>query len=67
MKVRKFENVIQIHKMQNSKPCVKVKLKNGSEIICTDDHEFYFKGSWTKIKDILSLYDGRDLEKDCKI
>jgi len=38
---------------KNTKPTVKITLKNGKEIICTDDHKFYFNGGWVKIRDIL--------------
>ena len=39
----------------NQKRTVRVKLKNGKEIICTDDHKFYYKGGWISIKHLLSL------------
>ncbi len=39
----------------NKKPCVKIKLKNGSEIICTDDHKFYFRWGYLEIKHILTF------------
>lgn len=40
------------------KKCVLIKLKNGNTVECTDDHKFFFKGTWVCIKDILSLFDG---------
>ena len=45
---------------KNTKPTVRIRLKNGHQIICTDDHEFYYNGGWYKVKDLLSLLDGRD-------
>lgn len=39
----------------NSKKTVKIKLKNGSEIIATDDHKFFHEGGWYSLKHLLSL------------
>ena len=50
-----FKKVIATHKMVNSKTSIKIKLKNGKIIRCTEDHLFYFRGDWISIKDILSL------------
>ena len=47
--------VLESLAFKNEKKTVKVKLKNGSEIICTEDHEFYFEGGWHPLKYILSL------------
>ncbi len=47
------KKVINTFEYINSKKTVKVKLKNGESIIVTDDHEYYFEGKWTPIKDIL--------------
>jgi hypothetical protein len=33
----------------NGWKCVYLKLKNGSEIKCTESHEFYIKGNWVAI------------------
>jgi len=51
-----FKKVKSVFKLDNTKPTVKIKLKNGEEIICTDDHKFYFKGEWVCIKHLLSLW-----------
>lgn len=61
-----FKTVLETHNLKNSKKTVRVKLKNGKEIICTEDHEFFFKGSWVSIKHILSLFDG-NMEADNKV
>ncbi len=47
------KKVINTFEYYNSKKTVKVKLKNGERIIVTDDHEYYFEGKWTPIKEIL--------------
>lgn len=50
-----YKSVNCIYKFNNTKRTVKVKLKNGKEIICTEDHKFYYKGEWKPIKEILQL------------
>ena len=59
-----YKTVTDIHKFKNQKRTVRITLKNGKEIVCTDDHEFFFNGGWNKVKDILSLLDGRAMETD---
>ena len=55
-----YKTVTDTHKMRNSKPCVRIKLKSGKIIVCTEDHEFFFKGVWVSIKHILSLVNQKD-------
>ena len=55
--------VINTFCMHNKKPCVKIKMKNGDEIICTADHKFWYKNEWVEINNILSLFN----EKDTKL
>lgn len=43
------------HSPNNTKPSVRIKMKNGDIIECTLDHMFYFEGGFTSIKNILSL------------
>lgn len=50
-----FMEVLKTHEMQNTKPTIRVKLKNGETIIATEDHEFYYKGGWHTLKHLLSL------------
>lgn len=50
-----YNEVNKIWKFKNYKKAVKIKLKNGKFIECTDDHKFYFRGRWIEIKNILSL------------
>lgn len=53
---KEFKKVENIFKFKNEKRSVKIKLKSGEEIICTEDHLFYFWGEWVSIKQILSLW-----------
>jgi intein/homing endonuclease len=50
-----YKTVTDTMIFDNTKPTVRVKLKNGKEIICTEDHKFFFRGEWQSIKYILSL------------
>ena len=50
-----YKKVLDVFKFSNKKKSVRIKLKNGKEIICTEDHKFYFKGGWIEVKQILSL------------
>ena len=50
-----WNEVIETHKFKNTKKAIRIKLKNGKLIECTDDHKFYFRGRWIEIKNILSL------------
>lgn len=50
-----YKEVDCLNSMRNTKKTLKIKLKNGKEIIVTDDHEFYHEGAWVAIKHLLSL------------
>jgi len=50
-----WKEVQDTFKMANTKPTVRIKLKNGQEIICTEDHKFFYEGGWVSIRNILSL------------
>jgi len=59
-----IESVVSaIHKYYNTKPTIKLKLKDGREIIATEDHKFYFEGGWHSLKHILSLKDQKIKDK----
>lgn len=53
-----FKPVNGIHIYTNNKPCFKIRMKSGTEINVTEDHEFLYEGSWVKIKDLLHLWNG---------
>lgn len=38
---------------KNQKKTVKIRLKSGISVTCTEDHEFYHNGKWVPIIDIL--------------
>lgn len=58
--------IINILKFKNHKKTIKLKLKNGKEIIATEDHKFLFRGAWVSLKYIVSLLDG-NMENDTRI
>lgn len=49
--------VTNTFRLKNTKKTVRIKMKDGTIIECTEDHKFFFKGAWTSIKHILSLWD----------
>ena len=50
-----FKQVQAVIKQPNAKRCFKIKLKDGTEIICTEDHKFFYQQRYIEIKNILSL------------
>lgn len=48
-----FKKVIAVHHNTKRKKGFKIKLKDGSVIICTKDHRFFYNGEYIEIKDIL--------------
>lgn len=54
-KLNEWNLVKNLFKFNNTKKTIKVKLKNGKEIIVTDDHKFFYKGSWNTLKHLLYL------------
>jgi hypothetical protein len=54
-----LKKVIDTFDFPNSKKSVFIKLKNGHEIRCTNDHKFFFEGDWVEIKHILSLLNAK--------
>jgi intein/homing endonuclease len=63
---KEYKKVINVFNFKNNKKTIKLKLKNGHEIIVTEDHEFYFEGGWYSIKHLLSLYNG-NMEKNTEL
>ena len=60
-----FRKCLSKFEMQNNKKTIKIKLKNGNEIIATEDHKFYVDGGWHSLKQILN--DRRDMEANTKL
>jgi len=50
-----WNEVLQTWEFKNTKKAVRIKLKNGKHIECTNDHKFFFRGRWVEVKNILSL------------
>ena len=65
-KQKEWKLVKNLFSYFNSKKTVKIKLKNGSEIIATDDHKFFYEGGWYSLKHLLSLKYG-NMETDTKL
>ena len=57
-KKKEWKTVKTTFKFDNTKPTIKVKLKNGKEIIATEDHKFFYEGGWCSLKHLVSLLDG---------
>lgn len=38
---KEYKPVQEVHKFENTKRTIRVKMKDGATIECTDDHEFY--------------------------
>ena len=47
----------------NTKKCLKIKLKNGTEINCTEDHEIYYNGRYICAKELVSLCNNLKAQK----
>jgi len=61
---KEYKPVIDLLRFDNNKKkCLKVTLKSGDVIIASEDHEFMFKGAWVSLKDVVSLWYERNLEK----
>ena len=56
--LEEFRPVKNVFKFKNQKHTVKVRLKNGQEIIATEDHKFFTKGGCGSLKHILSCCHG---------
>jgi hypothetical protein len=54
-----YKRVDRLHQFKNDKRAVRLKMKGGSIIECTEDHEFYHEGSWYSLKHLLSLKEKR--------
>jgi intein/homing endonuclease len=57
--INQYKRVIKTHKYKNNKKCLRVTLKNGDTIECTEDHKFYYLGKWVSISDIRKYFNDR--------
>ena len=53
------KKVLNTFEYKNDKPTIKLTLKNGQEIIATEDHKFYHEGGWYSLRHLVSLLDGK--------
>ena len=49
-----FKKVLNVFEFENFDRTVKIKLKNGKTIICTENHLFFINGKYQPIKSILN-------------
>lgn len=54
---KEYKPVFKTRNITKSKT-IRINLKNGSQIECTPDHEFYHNGGWIEVKHLLSLWYG---------
>lgn len=52
------KQVTKVFTHKNTKKTIRAKLKNGQIIEATEDHEFWTKRGWTKLRHILDLFNG---------
>ena len=52
---KEYKPVEEVHRFANTKRTIRVTMKNGDTIECTEDHEFYYEGGWYSLKHLLSL------------
>jgi DNA polymerase II large subunit len=50
-----FNTVTDVLQFKNTKPTIRINLKNGHSITATEDHKFYYNGGWYSLKHLLSL------------
>ena len=62
-KKNEYKSVTHLHSFVNTKPSLRITLKNGSIIECTEDHKFYHEGAWVSVKHIVSLWNERNMER----
>jgi hypothetical protein len=61
-----IKKVTETFKHKNTKKTICVKLKNGHEIVATEDHQFWYKGEWLSLKHVLELWHERTMENNTK-
>lgn len=61
-KIDEYRRVNNVMKFKNKKKSIRLTLKSGETIECTDDHEFYYKGAWVCAKQLVSLWHERNME-----
>ena len=59
--------VTNVFKYKNTKPTLKITLKNGQTIVATEDHKIYHEGGCNTLKHILYLKHGNKMGKDTRL
>ena len=52
-KAIKWKPVLNTFEYQNTKPTIKITLKNGRTITATEDHKIFFEGGWHSLKSVI--------------
>lgn len=55
-----FKVVKDVFRYANEKRTVKIRLKSGKSITCTEDHKFYYQNKWVPIIEILNKINERN-------
>lgn len=63
---KELKKVLNTFNYNINEPVYSVTLKNNKKIIATFDHKFFFGGSWISLKDIISLWNGNNVEKNTR-
>lgn len=61
---KEWSLVKNVFKLPNTKPCYKIKLKNGSVIQATQDHKVWFQGGWCSLKYVIKCWNERNMENN---
>lgn len=60
--------MLNVFKMRNNKPCIRIKLRNGETIEATQDHKIWFRGGWQSLKYIVNYWnDTRNMEANSDV
>ncbi len=61
---KEYKRVKNVFRMNNTKPCYEITLKNGKKIRATQDHRFWYEGGWVSLKHMVKYWNERNMEKD---
>ena len=60
----RWNKVLETMEYANTKATIRIKMKDGSILEATEDHEIFFEGGWKTLKEIVSLHDERSMENN---
>lgn len=61
-----FKRVKKTFKLKNTKPCLRIRLRNGEVIEATEDHKVWFQGGWHSLKYVIDCWNDRNMENNSK-